>query len=231
MLFIFVHGLGGNSTEKYWGSVKEFLETEPDIDSASFKFWEYSSSRSLIANFGSTFRRSRKVSGVPEVARDLLSFIEYQHREGGFKNIVLLGHSLGGIIAIHAIALARDKCIQTGVLCVNLLATPQVFRTPLNCAGHILGLNPHLQLILDPIKLEDTFSIKLPELRSNKVFTTYTHYSLDEFLKLDEQYKFDKRYSCSASHSWFTEMNSRDFPPYMMLVDLIHNQLTRCPRV
>jgi Alpha/beta hydrolase family len=117
-LAVFVHGLGGNRYTS-WGSIPKFLFD--GIPSMDIGLYDYSSG----------IRRLRLKNSV-SLAKHSKEFAD-SLRDGGYRNVVLIGHSLGGLLCKAVIKELVDSQARTpyGELAlamisgIFLLATPQ----------------------------------------------------------------------------------------------------------
>ncbi len=80
---IFVHGFTGDKT-KTWGRLPELLETDLDLDYTDFLFWGYPSKL-----FGRT-------ESLGTIGQHLKTEVDYL--EDRYSSVVLIGHSMGGLV-------------------------------------------------------------------------------------------------------------------------------------
>lgn len=116
-LVIFVHGLGGSryGEDSTWGLFPRFLfEDMPELDIGLYEY------RTLLgrAKFWKSVRLSDEAEAFAGIIRDL----------DKYQTIFLVGHSMGGLLCIAAIAHLIDSR-QQAILCriggLILMATPQ----------------------------------------------------------------------------------------------------------
>jgi len=118
-LVIFVHGLGGhrygrNST---WGNFPRYIfEDIPELDVGMYQY------RTLRGRFLSI--RSVSIENEALVFADLV-----RDALGNYKNIILVGHSMGGLLCkatIHRLLETEDRNTLARVAGLILMATPQL---------------------------------------------------------------------------------------------------------
>lgn len=87
-VLLFVHGLSG-SPNKTWDKMVSVLRTDADLSSLSYDCYGYPTSKIRLP-FG------KRMAGINEIASGLQTHIDTNHKN---KKIILVGHSLGGLIA------------------------------------------------------------------------------------------------------------------------------------
>jgi hypothetical protein len=103
-LAVFVHGFTGNYIST-WGQLPELLTTDPGLQHFDFLFWGYSSDllfpkgefiidniRQLLTQFISKHKTSQHIEVVAQGLQTELDYLD------DYDNIVLIGHSLGGLV-------------------------------------------------------------------------------------------------------------------------------------
>ena len=116
-LIIFVHGLGGSryGEDSTWGNFPKFIYDElPQFDIGLYEF------RSLMRR--AKFWKSVRLSDEAEVFADIIRDI------GSYQTIILVGHSMGGLLCMAAIVHLVDtrQCdVLRRVGGLILMATPQ----------------------------------------------------------------------------------------------------------
>lgn len=231
---IAIHGFGGSRTERYWGNIPKLMSYDVDFDGIDLFFWGYATSLLPFANILALPLRGRRIASLEEVARDLSSFILDIASEYDDARITLVGHSMGGIISI----LAVEQLLQQGRLdvikSIHLLATPQSPPMLARIASRFLPGNPHLSFMADPRRMHETMKVSLDNLSSrdgtdsmrHSLFTSYTHYSLDEVIRLEEDLHFSRRYNCEAKHSWTSKNIEKASAPYQALKRALRDGLS-----
>lgn len=113
-VLVFVHGLSG-SAEGTWGSMIEFFRRDHCFSAYALDTYEYPTSKIRFA-FG------RKMPGIQDLAQGLASYIRAYH--GDKKEIVLIGHSLGGLVLRYYILNEFKKNTHTNIVAAAMIATP-----------------------------------------------------------------------------------------------------------
>ena len=221
VLCLMIHGLAGNFKEDYWGDVPELLRYQPEIVDIEVCFWGYKSSKSPLANFFALFFRGRKVASVAEVASDLESFIVAKLNSRDYQQLLLVGHSLGGLVAVATTQRLVSKGPYHNSIRCMLLASPQQPHWLARILVHISRSNPHLVQLASKRRMNRAIGVTLDNLRTYGVKFGYTHYSLDELITFNEDVDFDDRMSCEATHSWMRQPTTRKTPAYRLLVQWI----------
>ncbi len=112
-LIIFVHGLGGNRFNT-WLSFPEFLQEEiPYLDVGMYQYAT------------ATSRIFRATPNIQDQAQTLAHIIR---NENEYRRIILIGHSLGGIMHMGAIEylLRTEEEALDNIKALFLMATPQL---------------------------------------------------------------------------------------------------------
>jgi pimeloyl-ACP methyl ester carboxylesterase len=140
-IVLFVHGLGGQRYGKHstWQNFPAYLlEDLPEIDVGLYQY------RTLTGRFA--FSRSVSLDDEARVFADLL-----RDELAAYTNIVLIGHSMGGLLckgAIHVLVSRGDRNTLARIGGLLLMATPQLgsLRVPrfLGALSHdFRALEPH----------------------------------------------------------------------------------------
>lgn len=116
VLAIFVHGLGGNRLDT-WQKFPEFLQD--DLDHLDVGMYQY-------ATASSRFLRT-----TPDVRNQAQTLAHVIRAESKYKRIILVGHSLGGILNLGAIEylLRTEPKVIDRIKALFLMATPQLGST------------------------------------------------------------------------------------------------------
>lgn len=117
-VILFVHGLSGSASGT-WGTMIKVLMESSDLNHIAYDCYAYPTSLLRIPG-------TRKMSGVQEISNGLHSFIDAKYLE---KEIIIVAHSLGGIVSRHFIIEAVKESRPHQV--VGLL----LYASPLNGAG------------------------------------------------------------------------------------------------
>lgn len=142
---ILVHGLGGNVDET-WGKFPSFLNEDKDLDfdivscgyesPSLWKIWKRAPSILNIAN---------------GVLTDIKARCNLESDE-----IILAGHSLGGVIVKKLLLILKNKGISHNIVKVCFFDTPHDGSGFANIGKHIAFRNRHLKsLILNSSELDD----------------------------------------------------------------------------
>jgi pimeloyl-ACP methyl ester carboxylesterase len=131
-LIMFVPGLMGGKPK--WEPLKARLQQEPELAGSDWCFWHHHILRSA------GFRRAEAA------ARELKATIDEKCSGGGYADVVLIGHSMGGLLVRQAYLMASGY--QTGL---RSLWQPLVSKIVLFAASN-RGLDPRRRLkIIGPI--------------------------------------------------------------------------------
>jgi len=219
-----VHGIGGSFEENYWGSVAQLLRYEEFLAETDIIFWGYPSSKNPLANAMVTLTR-RRIGTIPEVSRDLSDFVSSQSNSGEFKRVVLVGHSLGGIVCINALDVHLERSDNPPKFDLMLLATPQKPLKFVRGLARIFRMNPQLMWLASNYKMNSTFGVALQNLRKHGCYSAYTHYSMDEIVPLEEAIPFDERKNCPAKHTWMSFPSDRGSSPSISLMEWLETRI------
>ncbi|MBV4538763.1 alpha/beta fold hydrolase [Pseudomonas sp. SWRI10] len=132
-VIIFIHGLSGSSGT--WDQMLKVLIGYRDLDHIGYDCYQYPT-QLWRGPFG------KKMSSIQEISEGLKTFIASKHKG---KNILIVAHSLGGVIARHYILesmkFKRDHYV-TGLL---LYASPLAGAGLANLASRFSWRHPHLK--------------------------------------------------------------------------------------
>ncbi|HEX8238372.1 MAG TPA: alpha/beta fold hydrolase [Allosphingosinicella sp.] len=221
-LCLIIHGLGGNKGKSYWADLAQLLRYDPKLANVDVCFWEFATSKRPLANLLALFRRGRRISTIPEVARSLDTVIKGLTAEYGYDEVALAGHSLGGAVAL----LAAEYGVETGqgskITDVCFMATPQSPPGVAKVAARVARWNPHISWLASK-DVNAVMNVSLRNMRLCGIHSTYVHYTLDELLPLAEEVEFDCRLDCEGEHGWPATVNNANTEAYRTLRDWIAN--------
>lgn len=113
-VIIFVHGLSGSS-EGTWGKMIELFRCDPAFREYALDSYEYPTCKVNWAFW-------KTMPGIPELSDGLSTFIQAFHSDK--TSIVLIGHSLGGLVLRHYIANLFKKSMAGTISAAIMIATP-----------------------------------------------------------------------------------------------------------
>ncbi|MFJ3858013.1 esterase/lipase family protein [Streptomyces sp. NPDC090085] len=133
---MFVHGLGGDGYET-WGKWPELIFEQSSVEPLDVATYEYPS-------FSRAWRRRKLGARLPFVAAQLADWIRALEEDHDYRDIYLVAHSLGGLVAEAAtqkylVSLGTGAPQVTAVGAIFLLASPRL--------GARLALSPFRSLI------------------------------------------------------------------------------------
>ena len=116
VLVIFVHGLGGNRFDT-WQKFPEYLQD--DFDHVDVGMYQYSTAS------------SRFLRTTPDVRNQAQTLAHVIRAESNYQRIILIGHSLGGVLSLGAIEylLRTEPKVIDRIKALFLMATPQLGST------------------------------------------------------------------------------------------------------
>ncbi|UST93780.1 alpha/beta fold hydrolase [Pseudomonas siliginis] len=112
-VIIFVHGLSGSAAGT-WGAMLKTLSESAELSHIAYDCYAYPTALWRVPLM-------RKMSGVQEISSGLQSFLEAKYSD---KQIIIVAHSLGGIVARHFILEAVKEGRSHKVLGLLLYASP-----------------------------------------------------------------------------------------------------------
>ena len=113
-VILFVHGLSGSS-EGTWGKMMEFFRRDEAFVSFQLDSYQYPTAKLRFA-FG------KKMPGIQDLAEGLRSYINVFHNDK--SEIVLIGHSLGGLVLRQLITTELKTNKETRIRAAVMIATP-----------------------------------------------------------------------------------------------------------
>lgn len=210
-----IHGLGGEKGRGYWADLARLMRYDTELGDIDVCFWGYASSRNPFANLLALFRRGRRVSTVPEVARALATCLEGLVDRYGYERVVLAGHSLGGAVAV----LGAEQEVErhdSDITHICFMATPQSPPWVATAIAKVFRWNPQISW-LGSKDVDVLMSVSLARIRRSGIHATYIHYTRDEILPLAEEIEFDRRMACEAVHGWPGTMTNARTEAYRVL--------------
>lgn len=130
-IVVFVHGLGGRRYGT-WGNIPGFLFNDlPDLDVGLY-------------DYSSGIRRVHRRSSV-SLGRHAKEFAD-SLRDSGFRNVVLVGHSMGGILCKAVVKELVDSQARTplGDVALGMISGIFLLATPQAGSRRVPGLLAHL---------------------------------------------------------------------------------------
>ena len=168
---IFIHGLGGNG-KKTWGSFQELITSDPDLRKFDVLFFNYPTSL-----FPLPF--SKKYPKIQALAKALKTQIDEVYSK--YTDIILVCHSLGGLIAKKYIVNEAHSNTTTRVRALALYATPNNGSSLANISKHISWRHNQLkQLCKDSDLIEDLNEAWFQLNIERKIHTNYIVAALDK---------------------------------------------------
>jgi pimeloyl-ACP methyl ester carboxylesterase len=158
-LVVFIHGLGGHRY-KTWGDLPSFFFT--DLSGAALGFYDYASG---LRRFG-----SRQSIALGVHATQLADTI----RDGPYDSVVLVGHSMGGLLAkatINQLIDTRTLAGQSAIARIRgllLLATPQAGSLKVPGVARFFSRDARV------LRAHSDFVTDVTERFTNRVVTTRT---------------------------------------------------------
>jgi predicted alpha/beta hydrolase family esterase len=165
-VILFVHGLSG-SADGTWSKMVELFLRDEIYSKIEVDTYEYPTSK-----FRLPF--SKKMPGIPELAEGLASHIDAYH--SGKTNVILVGHSLGGLVLRYYIVNAFKKPKANNIRAAAMIATPHTGSDLARLGGALSWRHTHLkqlvkgETILTSI-LTDWASLEI-ESRINTLYVT-----------------------------------------------------------
>ncbi len=153
-LVMFIHGLSGSALGT-WEPMLRAFESDPDLNTYSFDCYAYPTALNRLP-------LTRRMAGIQEIANGLRTHIEANY--GNNVNLILVGHSLGGIVARQYI-LDEIKCGRgANFLGVALFATPHTGAALANVGSLFSSTHRHLKQLCkgaDILELINTDWVRL----------------------------------------------------------------------
>lgn len=132
---IFVHGLGG-SAKKSWGKFPELLKGDQDLD-IEYGLFEYPTEIARIPLL------QKKYSSIQDLAKALKTFIT--QRCDRFDEVILVGHSMGGLVIRKYLLDEQISGDKTKVKKVLFYAVPQLGSVLADISDFISWKHKHLK--------------------------------------------------------------------------------------
>jgi pimeloyl-ACP methyl ester carboxylesterase len=230
-IVIFVHGLGGSryGVESTWGNFPKFIfEDVADLDVGIYQYetlW-----RRL--KFGAQIPLDREADIFAGILRDELA---------GYRDIILVGHSMGGVLCKALIArLIHDRRMDLldRVAGLFLLASPQLgsLRVPRSLSWFSPdadALKPHGPLLVDIARtFEDYLLLDIEALSYDKpVIPTFAVLGASDFwvdeLSAGIGLPTRQKKTVVGTHIDVVKPRSKDSPVYGWVRDKVNNCLAR----
>jgi len=127
-LIVFVHGIGANASE-WWGSTRTFFENDPELLlKGDLDFYEYKTSKlknpaqDILNGVG----KGEVYAGIFDLGGQLITHLSQKNTQ--YDNIILFGHSMGGLVIATAIIHANQTPIfydtYNKISAISLCGTP-----------------------------------------------------------------------------------------------------------
>ena len=110
-LIVLVHGLMGN-INKTWGKFPTLVKNDAKYKNFNIARWGYTTKLSAVLKYRLLSLIpiiGDKVPNVESVAETFLSKIEYESNANGYRDIWLIGHSLGTLIILKSLQIAINN--------------------------------------------------------------------------------------------------------------------------
>ncbi len=145
---LFVHGLGGRKDT--WGAFQELIDSDEELNCSPF-FYEYSSAVVRVLPFV-----QNKYGNIQALSKALKTYIE--HILDNYEEIVLVGHSLGGLIIRQYLLDQKISSYKTKIRKVIFYAVPQEGSELANIASLISFDHRHLKQLCKNSEYLDTLN-------------------------------------------------------------------------
>lgn len=151
---ILIHGLGG-STDGTWGKFPDFLQADNDIDFDILSFGYESPGMSELWKLWEVPKVLKRAPSILNIANGILT--EMKSRcDIENDEIILAGHSLGGIIVKKVLLILKNKQISHKISKVCFFDVPHDGSGYANVGKFISFRNRHLKsLTRDSSELDD----------------------------------------------------------------------------
>jgi pimeloyl-ACP methyl ester carboxylesterase len=220
----FIHGLGGDNSDDYWGRLIELLNYDDRLIQFDFFYFRYKSSR--LPNFPLFILDSThdRISTVPEVSLALLNAVRLVERRHRYRRISILGHSLGGLIGLMS---ARDLIAQDGkfpLRNVCLLATPMYdvwLATTAALAYVFEEINPHIHFLSRQKRIQEVLESGTTMLRDEGRKVYYIHCIGDSLLWLYHGHDFSEFIAMQGPHRVMSLIDDREHGAYQTIASFI----------
>ncbi|MGB0697483.1 MAG: esterase/lipase family protein [Rhodospirillaceae bacterium] len=216
-LCVFVHGYGGSHSSKHWGNVPELISYDPELNNVDFCFWGYTTSRSFFANFYPFMNKSKKLSSLDLISYNLCSHLETIFCQNQYQTILLIGHSMGGLISCLAATKLIESRSEVNIDRILLYATPMSAPEVAVVGSRFAPFNPHLRLLGNSKKIHNIMKVKVPIIQRNSCPIDYIFCCADEVLEYDEGVEFKSRKHINARHSWMQDSCDYSTEAYIAL--------------
>jgi triacylglycerol esterase/lipase EstA (alpha/beta hydrolase family) len=134
-VILFVHGLSG-SAEGTWGKMIEFFRRDEGFSDFHLDSYQYPTAKFRLP-FG------KKMPGIQDLAEGLRSYISAYH--GDKSEIILIGHSMGGLVLRQYITNELKKPTPTSIRAAIMIATPHTGAALASIGSNLSWKHTHLK--------------------------------------------------------------------------------------
>ncbi len=145
-----VHGLGVENSHEWWGSTKSELQrVYPEID---FEYYDYETSKwdTFLNKAKTSIGVGKVLDTLENIGKNFITRIDTRDKE--FDNIILFGHSMGGLVAANAINYANSipelSHVKDKLSNLIMCGTPLGGSDLADKASYIPGHSPHVKELL-----------------------------------------------------------------------------------
>ncbi len=217
---LFVHGLGGSYRDDYWGKLPLFLTHARDLTKADISFWQYPTHKRPSPRTWELIVK-RRLPSVATISDSFSTQLSTSCSTRKYKNIVLMGHSLGGLVLFEYIRRAMKQKLPAPVKAIAILGSP--FRAPTLAkwiARMQLGTNDHINYLSNDRDLRNLMIDGLTCCRSLGIQTWYVASDQDEIVESDEIYRlFDEKHVVPGPHVWMPEIDTVQHAGYQLILN------------
>jgi pimeloyl-ACP methyl ester carboxylesterase len=162
-LVVFVHGWGAGEVD-WWGTTKTSFPSHPKAADFHFHFHHFQTSKApqlkLWASLRNLLRGSEATERIGELGQTLWTTLAFEVERSGAKEIVLFGHSFGGIVLADTIrhAVKRESMhegdrqllsrIRHIALCASPMSGASLAETYLKLVSPLGATNDHVVNLL-----------------------------------------------------------------------------------
>lgn len=222
---VFVHGLGGDNSEQYWGKIGSLLDSDPQFSDANIYFWKYPTTFAPKPSFLSPLR-GYSLPNIESLDRSLGSFIE-DLLAGKAQPLTLVGHSLGGLLVLGVVKELAHKGKLESLKKVAVIGSP--FKAPLLALIHslfTLSSNAQIYGLTRTRELEARLVDGLGICRSRNVQSVFIESNKDATVKYNKLSEFfDVRRTITGPHTWMRQITGRNHDGFSTLRNALLLQL------